>query len=244
MSINDVTEPTSERLPVTDPLDSPVLASLTGAHAHLALSRGNVRRYPADVSPFCALPDHPSPADWADLAALVSPGEHISVPGLRSAPPAGWELVWSGDGEQLLAGRLDARPDPEAVPLGPADVPAMLDLTGRTEPGPFRPRTIELGSYLGVKREGQLVAMAGERMRVPGWTEVSAVCTDPAFRGQGLAARLTLAVAAGIEARGERAFLHVRVGNPASRLYRRLGFVPRAETVFNLIKRSAATSPA
>ncbi len=229
---------------VTGPLDAPVLASLTGAHAGLALARGSARRFPADVSPFCALLDDASPAAWADLAALVSPGEYILIPGLRHAPPPGWELTWSGDGVQLVGEGLAARPDPEAVPLGPADVPAMLDLTARTEPGPFLPRTIELGRYLGVKRDGRLAAMAGERLRVPGWTEVSAVCTDPAFRGQGLAARLTLAVAAGIEARGERAFLHVLATNTAAmRVYERLGFVRRTQFAFALVRRAAAPSP-
>jgi ribosomal protein S18 acetylase RimI-like enzyme len=240
-STDDVTGPAGETIGGPGPLDTPVLASLTGAHAHLARARGNARRYPADVSPFCALPGDPSPADWADLAALVSPGEVVIVPGLRGAPPAGWEVAWSGAGAQLVADGVDARPDPEAVPLGPADVPAMLDLTRRTEPGPFLPRTIELGRYLGIRRDGQLAAMAGERMRVPGWTEVSAVCTDPAFRGQGLAARLTLAVTAAIEARGERAFLHVLATNTAAlRVYQRLGFVPRLEFAFVMVRRAAA----
>lgn len=226
---------------VTDPLDAPVRSALCGPQAYLALAKGRALRYPPDVSPFCALPDQPDAADWADLTALVSPGEAVGIPGLSTAPAAGWELIWSGGGVQLLAGELDARPDPEAVRLGPADVPAMLDLTGRTEPGPFLPRTIELGTYLGIKRDGQLVAMAGERMRVPGLTEISAVCTDPAWRGQGLAARLTLAVAAGIAARGERAFLHALASNTgAIALYERLGFFRRAEFVFVTVRRTGA----
>ena len=103
---------------------------------------------------------------------------------------------------------LAVRADPEAVRLGPADVPEMLDLVARTEPGPFVPRTIALGTYLGIRRGGALVAMAGERMRPPGWGEISAVCTDPAHRGQGLAGRLVRAVGAVIRERGDVPFLH------------------------------------
>jgi predicted GNAT family acetyltransferase len=118
-------------------------------------------------------------------------------------------------------------------PLGPADVPEMLDLVARTRPGPFLPRTIELGGYLGIRRDGALAAMAGERLRPPGWTEISAVCTDPAFRGNGLASRLTLAVAAAITARGEQPFLHAASDNAAAlRLYASLGFRLRRPAKF------------
>ena len=101
----------------------------------------------------------------------------------------------------------------------------MLDLAARTRPGPFLPRTIEFGGYLGIRQEGVLAAMAGERFHPPGWTEVSAVCTDPKFRGQGLGTRLTLAVAASILDRGDTPFLHASADNvSAIRLYQALGF--------------------
>jgi GNAT superfamily N-acetyltransferase len=105
--------------------------------------------------------------------------------------------------------------DPEAVPLGRADVPEMLDLTARAKPGPFLPRTFELGTYLGIHRRGKLVAMAGERLHPEDWTEISAVCTDEAWRGQGLATRLIRAVGAVIRARGDIPFLHAVANNPA-----------------------------
>jgi predicted GNAT family acetyltransferase len=123
---------------------------------------------------------------------------------------------------------MDAVPDDEAIVLGPADVPEMLALVERTRPGPFEARTVELGTYLGIRREGELVAMAGERMRPPGWTEVSAVCTDPRFQGQGLGGRLVRAVAVGIRARGEVPCLHAAATNTgAIKLYESLGFVTR-----------------
>ena len=120
----------------------------------------------------------------------------------------------------------------------------MLSLTRRSQPGPFGPRTIELGAYLGIHRDQLPVTMAGERMRVPGWTEISAVCTDPAWRGQGLASRLTRAVAAGIVARGEAPFLHaIATNTTAIGLYKQLGFTHRRDIQFPLLRRTESPSP-
>ncbi|MEU6139832.1 GNAT family N-acetyltransferase [Streptomyces sp. NPDC047081] len=214
-------------------LDNPALASLTGPHAHFAERRGRVLRYPVDVSPWLALPDQPDAEDWADLAALWGPGAEVPLPGFRGEVPEGWEITMKIDGVQLVDDGLDAAPDPEAVRLGPADVPEMLDLVARTRPGPFEARTIELGTYLGIRRDGALIAMAGERLHPPGWTEISAVCTDSAYRGEGLATRLILAVAHGIRERGETPFLHTGAANTtAIRLYESLGFALRRTTVF------------
>ncbi|MEU7052047.1 GNAT family N-acetyltransferase [Streptomyces eurythermus] len=214
-------------------LDNPALASLTGPHARFAERRGRVLRYPVDVSPWLALPDDPDERDWADLAALAGPGAEVPLPGFRGRLPAGWEVTFRLEGVQLVDDGLAAAPDAEAVRLGPADVPEMLDLVARTQPGPFLPRTVELGTYLGIRRDGALVAMAGERLHPPGWTEISAVCTDPAFRGQGLATRLVLAVAHGIRERGETPFLHTSARNTnAIRLYESLGFRLRRRTTF------------
>ncbi|MFF0970687.1 GNAT family N-acetyltransferase [Streptomyces sp. NPDC003703] len=214
-------------------LDNPALAALTGPHAHLAERRGRVLRYPVDVSPWLALPDEPDDADWADLAALAGPGAEVPLPGFRGEVPADWEITFQVEGVQLVDDGLAAAPDPEAVRLGPADVPEMLALIARTEPGPFLPRTIELGTYLGIRRDGALVAMAGERLRPPGYTEISAVCTDRAHRGQGLASRLVLAVAHGIRERGDIPFLHTGAQNTgAIRLYESLGFRLRRRTAF------------
>ncbi|MEU0074175.1 GNAT family N-acetyltransferase [Streptomyces sp. NPDC006332] len=214
-------------------LDSPAHAALTGPHAHFAERRGRVVRYPVDVTPWLALPDDPDPDDWADAATLVGPGNDVPLLGFQGRIPDGWEVTFQVEGVQFVDDGLAAAPDPEAVLLGPADVPEMLDLVARTQPGPFLPRTIELGTYLGIRREGALVAMAGERLHPPGWTEISAVCTDPAARGEGLATRLILAVAHGIRERGETPFLHTGAGNTnAIRLYESLGFRLRRTTAF------------
>ncbi|MEV5408905.1 GNAT family N-acetyltransferase [Thermopolyspora sp. NPDC052614] len=218
------------------PLDHPAWTSLTGPHARFAERKGDVVRYPVDVSPFLALPPEPKPADWDDLAALVGPGATVMGPGLTDPPP-GWEVVTEVPGVQLVDDGVAAVPDGEAVRLGAEDVPEMLDLVARTQPGPFLPRTIEMGDYLGIRRAGRLVAIAGERLRPPGWTEISAVCTDPEFRNQGLATRLVLAVAAGIRARGDTPFLHAAASNVnAIRLYESLGFTLRARVRFRAVR--------
>ncbi|MET7646782.1 GNAT family N-acetyltransferase [Streptomyces sp. NPDC005426] len=215
------------------PLDDPVGAALRGPHAHFAERRGRILRYPPAVTPWVALPDRPEAADWADVAALAGPGGMVTVTAFREPPPDDWEVVFHAEGVQLVDAEVEAAPHPEAVRLGPADVPEMLALVARTRPGPFEPRTVELGTYLGVRRDGVLVAMAGERMRPPGWSEISGVCTDESARGQGLAGGLVRAVAHEIRERGETPFLHAAASNTnAVRLYESLGFVLRRRTAF------------
>ncbi|MGW8889188.1 GNAT family N-acetyltransferase [Streptomyces sp. NPDC055749] len=215
------------------PLDNPVRSSLTGPHARFAEQRGRILRYPPDVTPWLALPDDPDARDWADVAALAGPGASVTLTAFHEPPPADWQIVFHAEGVQLVDESVPAAPDPEAVLLGPADVPEMLELVERTRPGPFTKRTVELGTYLGIRRSGALVAMAGERLRPTGWSEISAVCTDESVRGQGLAGRLLLAVSHGIRERGETPFLHAAASNTnAIRLYESLGFGLRRRTQF------------
>ncbi|MDQ0786664.1 GNAT family N-acetyltransferase [Streptomyces sp. B3I8] len=224
------------------PLDNPAWAALTGPHARFAERVGRAVRYQQDVSPFHAVAGDNDPRAWADLAALVGPGGTAAVRGVTEVPE-GWEVVHTGHGVQLVDTSLRAEPDPEAVRLGPADVPEILDLVARTEPGPYLPRTVELGTYLGIRHRGRLVALAGERLHPPGWTEISAVCTDPEHRGRGLATRLVRAVAAGIKERGERPFLHAAATNAnAIRLYESIGFTLRCRTVFSLLRHTGAAA--
>jgi predicted GNAT family acetyltransferase len=127
--------------------------------------------------------------------------------------------------------------------LTTADVPEMLALTKLTEPGPFLPRTIELGAYLGVHDAGSLVAMAGERLHLTGFTEISAVCTHPQYRGRGYGNALLSALISRITRRGETPILHVRTQNVAAlRLYEKLGFKVRAQLHLAVIKYGAASS--
>jgi ribosomal protein S18 acetylase RimI-like enzyme len=229
-------------------LDRVVAASLEGHHARFARRHGQALRYENDVAPFFAIEDAHDPAAWADAAELAEEGETVAFPGVSTWSPessSGWELIAQLNGVQMIGTDVSPKPDPEAVRLGPDDVPEILDLISRTEPGPFLPRTIELGTYLGVRHDGALVAMAGERMRPPGWTEISAVCTDPAYRGRGLAGRLVRAVAAGIVERGDTPFLHAAATNEtAIRLYRSLGFTQRRPMTFLLLQKPGRTTPA
>jgi ribosomal protein S18 acetylase RimI-like enzyme len=222
---------------MASPLDNPVLASLTGPHARFAERRGRVVRYPEDVAPFLGLPDAPEEQDWLDVAGLAGPGAVVVLAATAARPPAGWEVLDALPGVQLVDEGVAAAPDPEAVRLGLADVPEMLDLVERTKPGPFRKRTVELGTYLGIRRGGALVAMAGERLHPPGYTEISAVCTDPGHRGQGLGTRLVLAVAAGIRERGETPMMHAAASNTSAiRLYLSLGFALRQRPDFVAVR--------
>ncbi|WP_037632560.1 GNAT family N-acetyltransferase [Streptomyces erythrochromogenes] len=231
-------------------LDNPAWASLSDAHSAFAEHPGGLRpdasraaRYDRDVSPFAALADPADPRSWADLAALVGGGGIASLAGVLT-PPEAWETVGVIEGVQLVDTSLRAEPAPEAVRLGPSDVPEVLALIGLTKPGPFLPRTVELGTYLGIRHGGRLIAMAGERLHPPGWTEISAVCTHPGHRGRGLATRLVRAVAAGIRERGEVPFLHTSAANTgAIRLYESIGFTLRRRPFF-LAVRAPGNKPA
>jgi len=226
------------------PLDAPVWHSLTGAHAAVAQVRGAARRYPPDVSVFAALGDD-GPDAWADLAALVDGAEVTLVGAEPAAPPRGWRVVRTGAGHQLVAEALvppqATAAAPAVVPLGPGDAERMGALVALAQPGPWRPRTVELGHYVGVVDGGRLLAMAGQRMRPPGHVEISAVCTHPDARGRGYGAAVTRAVTAAVLAAGDVAFLHVAEGNDrARRLYERLGFRHRRRVVFTTLAPPAA----
>jgi ribosomal protein S18 acetylase RimI-like enzyme len=219
------------------PLDNAVWSSLTGPHAHFAVGAGAARRYPADMSPFMAVPPGADASIWAAVEQIVAPGEVVAVfapPTLVADLPAHWEITLQGQAVQLIAtDALVTAPAPEAVVLGADDVDEMLDLVARTQPGPFLPGTYRMGTYLGIREHGKLVALAGERLHPPGWTEISAVCTDPSFRGRGLASLLVRAVADGIRARGETPLMHAASTNTnAIRLYESMGFAVRLRTGF------------
>jgi ribosomal protein S18 acetylase RimI-like enzyme len=220
-----------------DALDNPVYLSLTGPHRHLALSRGRALRYLPDVARYVALPQRPDQQAWADLAALAGPGAVLPLSGVRSDPPGSWDILSHNAGVQMVDDGVQAAPDGEAVRLTSSDVPEMLALVAQTKPGPFLPRTVDMGTYLGIRRRGRLVAMAGERLHPPGWTEISAVCTAVGFRGQGLATRLVHAVADQIRQRGETPFLNAAASNVrAISLYESLGFRLRRSTSFVTVR--------
>jgi predicted GNAT family acetyltransferase len=217
-------------VPKRSVLDNVVWHSLIGPHAALGDRTGLAARFHRDVAPFSAI-EEPSEAAWDDLVRLVGPGKPAVLFAPDVTPPRTWTaearlpcLQMVADGVSTVSSEL------ELIELGAADVPEMIELVGATNPGPFGPRTIELGTYLGHRSDGVLVAMAGERVRATGYTEISVVCTAATHRGRGLAGALVRELVGRIRARGDEAFLHVMTDNtPAISLYEAMGFSVRTQ---------------
>lgn len=222
------------------PLDNPILSSLETSHARFARGDGPARRFDPEVSPLAGFR---GPID-AGLRALLPPtpsGEACAL-FLDAPPEPGPE--WTKTLELPLLQMVHEGPVPEEtgralVELGPEDAREMLELATLTKPGPFSLRTRELGGYFGVREGGRLAAMSGERLRLPGYTEISAVCTHPEHLGQGHAAALMTRVLRGIRARGDAAFLHVLPSNArAIAVYERLGFKKRRLFTYVSLRRA------
>jgi predicted GNAT family acetyltransferase len=229
------------------PLDRTAWSALNGRHAGFALVRGGARRYHPAYGVFAAVADA-SDASLADLGALVA--EHGDVALLQPDPPSGIPgvVVAAQDaGVQMVAAALTEAPSPgfEMAKLGEEDAAEMLALASLTAPGPFFAKTHRLGDFFGVRQNGRLVAMAGERMKPDGFTEVSGVCTHPDHRGRGYAEALMRRVARRILARGETPFLHAYASNSgAIALYERLGFRLRRELLFTRLTLAERDAPA
>lgn len=220
------------------PLDRPIWNALGSTHARFALGDGVARRYPPEVALFAACVDD-APASLEALGRLATPGSPIALVQANEAVPSGpYETVIARVIDQMLGQALPPSPPRADLELlGPGDVPEMMALVELTKPGPFGPRTREMGKYLGVRDGGRLVALAGERMKLDGFTELSAVCTHPDHRGRGHARALITALVHEVCARGERPFLHVVGENAAAiALYRELGFTLRSTMHFTVLK--------
>jgi len=206
-------------------LDRPIWSALTTSHKYLAEGGPRALRYPVDMTPFADMIDM-SAESFAALGDLMAPSQVVALftPDAVEVP-AGFKVVLAESGDQMIGSPADSPlRDAEIVALGKADVPAMMALTTLTKPGPFAARTHELGTFLGIRSGGELVAMTGERMKPGKFTEMTAVCVHPGYRGRGYAQALLASVARRIEARGEIPFLHVFSNNTSAiALYERQG---------------------
>jgi predicted GNAT family acetyltransferase len=222
------------------PLDGVIWNALSTRQAHLAEATGKARRFLPEVSVLAGLAD-PTAQAYADLAQLCAPGDRVSLWDTKPyEPQPGWETVAAAPLFQMILEVPLPKQDrsPLILTLGASDVPEMLELTRLTRPGPFSQRTHELGMYLGIRAEGQLVAMCGERLRVPVHAEMSAICTHPDHLGKGYAGLLMREVARQMIARGDVPFLHVRQDNTrAIGVYERMGFRVRASFDFAVLRR-------
>ena len=209
-------------------------------HANFALGGDLARRYPATIAPMAGVGEI-SNASLNALAALMSPGDVVGLFGPEPVSEAGDLLVVTHKHiDQMICDRQDNSPHTGPITeLTPADVPAMLHLVELTKPGPFSAGAIELGSYLGIRYAGKLIAMAGERMRFDGFTEISAVCTHPGYRGCGYASSLVRALVRQIITRGETPFLHLYSDNTiAAALYTKLGFALQRRLIVTVLRRA------
>lgn len=227
-------------------LDNPIWKALTTAQAHLAQSAGEARKFPPEITPLGGFPEGSTQA-YCSLAKLLDKQPAVGL--FFDSPPAvpsGWTILQGGPLLQMIHedgvdGTGPVTPVPGFVELNAADVPEMVALAELTKPGPFSTRTYELGGFVGIRRKGRLAAMAGERLRTPACTEVSAVCTHPDFLGRGFAAYLMQTVMERIRGRGEMPFLHVRAENArAIALYERLGFRARALLHYGVVGKPGA----
>jgi predicted GNAT family acetyltransferase len=224
-------------------LDQPMWNSLVTSHAKFAIGDGLARTYIPDIGPLTGLAEQ-SPAAYQDLHRLVEPDNtHAQFLHDPPVPQAGWTLIRTGLIDQMVFAKssIEAPPQPEGMRLlTAADAPAMVELARLTEPGPFRIRTHELGVFYGIFEGQRLLAMAGQRMRVPGFVEVSAVCTHPDARGRGYARALMSTVMKLILDNGDTPFLHTFSDNhSAIRVYHALGYKKRLSFHLSVIKKNS-----
>ena len=210
-----------------DLFTNPIWNALHTRHAHFAITNGDAVRYPADVAPFAALAA-PTMAALNQLAALLAPNDPVwlfnenlpATPNLRYLETLPCLRLF-------LPANIDppSAQHPEILPLTDADAPAMVALTDLAFPGFFRPRTCEMGSYFGIRHHGDLIAMCGERIMLPGYAEISGLCTHPAHRGNGYAPNLIWEVVRKQRRAGDISWMHVGAANQrAVDLYLRMGF--------------------
>lgn len=221
------------------PLDRPAWTALTTRQAYLALGNDRALRFDNDFAMFAAARDDSAESLRALGEILPESGSTILLQVGESTVPPGAVAQMTALGVQMVAQQFEPYEPTNGIErLVERDAPQMRALAELAKPGPFQIRTHELGQFWGIKENGKLLAMAGERMKLPGYSEVSGVCTHPDARGRGYAGLLSRVVATQIKARGETPFLHAVASNtPAITLYRSLGFVLRTHVTMTVLER-------
>lgn len=225
-------------------LNNPAYYAITGPQAHLAKVSGGGARYFPEVVPFAAVA-RPDAACAGELNGLLEPGENFFLIGELPPLEAGWEIRSQLPCLQMVSEKIPDAPDP-SIPitdLTPADADDMYTLMQLVQPGYFMPETRRMGRYTGIRHNGQLVTLAGERMRLNGLSELSAIVTHPGFTGRGYAGQLVAGLVNRQRAEGITPFLHVATHNErAIRLYRHMGFETRREITFHLLHKRVNNS--
>jgi len=225
---------------MADELDQPIHSALHSIHRGLALRSHGATRYPAEVAPFFAVDAATTGATDA-IAALLAPSETVLLLGIAPQRHHGASLhAFAHLAQMVCEVPLEDVDGPEIIPLAEAQRPDVLELTALVYPHYFRPRTMDMGRYFGIYREGRLAAMIGERMGSDTSREISAVCTHPDFLGHGYARRLMAMLTNDLLARGVRPFLHVSHENTrAKSMYERIGYRTRRDIGFWSLRRDA-----
>jgi ribosomal protein S18 acetylase RimI-like enzyme len=224
---------------MTHILDRPIWSALGSRHAGLAEGGALARRYDPGIVPFAAARDN-SRESLDALAALAGPDEAlVLLQADEAVPPSGFVVDLAAEGVQMLAERPPAPIADERVQrLGEHNAAEMLELATLTKPGPFSLKALSLGEFWGVRENGKLVAMAGERMKQDGFAELSGVCAHPDARGRGFARLVSVVVANRIMERGEQPYLHAFAANTAAiALYESIGFRLRRMMNVAMIRR-------
>ena len=218
------------------PLDNPVWEALNGRQAKFAIKGNNVLKYRPDIFVMAGIPDT-SKTTIKNLSDLIQKGGYVGIMGFKINMEPYFKQVFGVQAYQMVTDRIPEYKAREYVELSKVDSPEIAELVKLTEPGPYAPNVLELGKYIGIREEGKLVAMVGERIKLDGYTEISLVCTHPEHRGKGYAKSLSGLIIEEIINRGEMPFLQVMTHNiPAYNLYEELGFKTRVEypiTVYN-----------
>jgi ribosomal protein S18 acetylase RimI-like enzyme len=221
------------------PLDNPVWEALCSKQAHFNSGGPSLKYFPRDISPFIAL-NKWNEADLTELELQAPADRSFSVMKVKEIVlPESFEIGFTIPLYQMVCKKLIPFdiPGTTVLPLTKKDIPQMLALTALTKPGPFYERTIEFGNYMGIFEGQELIAMAGERLQLPGYTEISAICTKPTQLGKGYASYLLSRAAQKVIREGSIPFLHVRNDNHrAIQVYEKLGFEKRAEVFFAIFK--------